>query len=273
MNHREQASDDPFGSVYSVTLPENIPFTGKYALFRPPGEGRVPNFEDNILIRRQIGAEFEVVSSTFVPFDDYLGMRLRDSPGESRRVLLYASCFLAVSVDGADTFDRPTVPGLTWRFGDFIIDKAYFEDERLTVQIRNHPSKGAGESLAAYRSAKEHNDLDVPFERQWEVRTFQILLMGGAAATLSGVERSIERKSVKEWMGVGEQAPSGVAEDPEALLKTDGTRLWARSGPSAEFVQSLCWASLERLTRRRSISSEEVRYARYSEPCEVPTCR
>lgn len=199
--------------VYSVRLPVNRPFTGKYAVFQPTGEKRFPNFEDHILIARYLGGEFQPVFSTFVPFDEQ-PIQLWDAVSDSEHLVLYQRFFVAFSTNGGKKI-RTLEPSQIkligiddGRWSSVGIREAFFHEGQLI--IKTHPW---------LRNA------DPRRQRKIEVGTWRLPVEEGGELTFAD----------QEVVGQGIASDSNCDFNNQALLKTDGTRLFARSTSKEPF--------------------------------------
>jgi len=200
--------------VYSVRLPVNRPFTGKYAVFQPTGEKQFPNFEDHILIARNLDGDFQPVFSAFVPFDEE-PFRLWDTVTNPENLVLYQRFYLAFSTDGGKTIRklRPNQYELigvdNGRWSSVGIREAFLHRGKLI--IRTHRTGW--------------NIPDNPSPRRVEVGTWEIPLGEGSEPIFAG----------QEVLGQGIASDSNCDFDNQALLKTDRTRLFARSTSKEPF--------------------------------------
>jgi len=129
------ADDD----ICSVSLPVNIPCTGRYVIVRPAGSyGRFPNPEDHIVLARRIGGEFAAVFSTYVPFDEG-SLVLWDCVEQTDHLVAYHSYYLAYSTDGGATFhhlSRETQKAIGYdRWSETKIITATIEGNKIVLEI------------------------------------------------------------------------------------------------------------------------------------------
>jgi len=199
--------------VYAVTLPANRPFTGLYALFQPVGEKVFPTFEDHLLVRRQLGADFEVALCAFVPFDEE-PLRLWDNPRNLRQVVVYQRFYVAFSLDGGSTFqtlsqNQLQVVGCNkGRWSEVGILEASILGEQLLLKT----------CAGHWYVTEGRPDRDVP------TVTWEIPPTGDAPP-------------VRGEAAMPPLEPGGDPDSPdEALLRTDGTHLWARSQTHEAFA-------------------------------------
>jgi len=231
-----------FEPVYSVKLPRNRPCTGRYAIFRPPGEKKFPNFEDNILIKRRIGEPFQVRLSVFVPFDE-APLELWDDVDMPQRLVLYHGFFIAYSIDGGQTFLTPgerqqeTVGyGAQGRWsevkvcnvqlgGDNLMIKTYFTEAEKRIAddwMRRLCETGSSEKLRGVRYIRHLT--------RWRVPLNQLEDPVKMGVDVDPVKMGVD--AVEEQVAISGDDERDACE----LLKTDGTRLFARSKSDETFT-------------------------------------
>jgi hypothetical protein len=224
--------DDSVCVVHGVRLPVNRPFTGRYAVYQPLGEGRFPNFEDHIVIARSLGGDFRPTVSVFVPFDEP-PLLLWDDIRSPDVLVLHHRFYLAYSLDGAHTFHRPTEEQLKalgvedgrWTRNGII--HAHIHENHLVVSTRPSDWDLAG---AGSPPTIKVDSWELPLEPR------------AAPLYLGRQTRPLPQDS----------AANGDA-GADALLMTDGTRLFARSHPEAPFTPVPLTALTQRLSQEGDV--------------------
>lgn len=192
--------------VRGVCLPVNRPFTGRYAVFQPSGRyDRIPNPEDHILIARRIGEDFRAVYSTCVPWDDP-PLCLWDNPRQTDQVVLSHTYYLVYSLDAGGTFHRVSRNAQRMMGYD-----RFSATKLLSARIDGHHLEVEVGELAAGRHAP--SDLT-------NVQVWHLPLTPDAEPTHVG---QVHRQTRDLF------SRPAVPAAPDALLKTDGRRLWARN--------------------------------------------
>jgi hypothetical protein len=216
-----------FAPVHSVSLPRNRPCTGRHAIFRPPGENKFPNFEDNILIGRRLGEPFQVLLSVFAPFDE-APLELWDDVDMPQRLVVYHGFFIAYSVDGGKTFQKPgerqqEIVGYAphGRWSEFKICEVQLSGDHLLIKTYSTEEEKRAVYGLVRRKLYETSDSEKSLDKRCtrHITRWRLPLNQREDPIKMGVD------AVEHSVAISGDVVSDACE----LLKTDGTRLFVRS--------------------------------------------